>query len=155
MKNLHPGGSMKNKKTLSILIPLVSVLFGGVLILVLTYFGYVALYFFIEANFIKDPRLFQMGMFRSSYMMVMILIYFLIERSKIHDYFKAAALVSPLSMVLVVVVLRFYDRLPYAYLGIAVVLAGLMTWLIVSKKPWYYYLSSMITLGVSIAYAWP
>lgn len=146
---------MKNKKTLSILIPLVSVFIGGVLILALTYIGYVALYFFIEANFIKDPRLFQMGMFRSSYMMVMILIYFVIERSKANDLLKAAALVSPLSMVLVVVVLRFYDRLPYAYLGIAVVLAGLLTWLIVSKKSWYYYLSSLITLAVSIAYAWP
>ncbi len=146
---------MKNKKTLSILIPLVSVFIGGVLILALTYIGYVALYFFIEANFIRDPRLFQMGMFRSSYMMVMILIYFVIERSKANDLLKAAALVSPLSMVLVVVVLRFYDRLPYAYLGIAVVLAGLLTWLIVSKKSWYYYLSSLITLTVSIAYAWP
>ena len=72
-----------------------------------------------------------------------------------NDLFKAAALVSPLSMALVVVVLRFYDRIPYAYLGIAVVLAGLLSWLILSKKPWYYYLSSSITLVVSIAYAWP
>ncbi|HAM63069.1 MAG TPA: hypothetical protein DCP62_05290 [Erysipelotrichaceae bacterium] len=125
------------------------------MILALTYIGYVALYFFIEANFIKNPQHFQMDKFRSSYMMFMILIYFLIDRSKIHDLFKAAALVSPLSMVLVVVVLRFYDRIPYAYLGIAFVLAGLLAWLILSKKPWYYYLSALITLGVSIAYAWP
>ncbi|HAO61077.1 MAG TPA: hypothetical protein DCQ90_03870 [Erysipelotrichaceae bacterium] len=72
---------MENKKTLSILIPLVSVFFGGVLILALTYIGYVALYFFIEANFIKNPQHFQMDKFRSSYMMFMILIYFLIDRS--------------------------------------------------------------------------
>lgn len=136
--------------------PVLVLTVGGVLLLGLTFMGYYGVVLLGE-RFLKNgnPQDFPMDQMRFYTMVGVWVLYFLLTRVLKSDLLKSLLLISPLTMLLVVVVLRYYMK-PFIALAIALVLfASAVSVLRVWKKNWMYYYAVTFSLIIALFYAWP
>lgn len=139
----------------SVLVPMVSVLLGGPVLLIAVFFGYLVLYTFVESVIIGNPLLVPAQKVRITYLLILLIMFFFVYRSRVKEIIKAIAMIAPLSMALVTLILGFYENLNVVYLGLCMLIIGLLILIYYGKKPWYYYFAVAITVGFAIFYAWP
>lgn len=136
--------------------PVLVLTVGGVLLLGLTFMGYYGVVLLGE-RFLKNgnPQDFPMDQVRFYTMVGVWVLYLLLTRVLKSDLLKSLLLISPLTMLLVVVVLRYYMK-PFIALAIALLLfASAVSVLRVRKKSWMYYYAVTFSLIIALFYAWP
>lgn len=145
------NNNQKNSWLPWIIIPL-----GGLLVLALSYVGYFAVFMFIETMFFaNDPQAIPAGIIRNSYAAALLAIYLLLLRTKLSDLILAILLVGPLAMLIISVILRFYETLAVA-VALSAAIALICLYLIYrAKKPWFYYYAVAVSVIAALAYAWP
>ena len=145
---------MKTKS--KIWFPWIAVPLGGLLVLGLTFFGYLLVYLSIEALFFSaNPQAMDTGLVRRGFMLFIVVVYLLLELTKIPKLIKAVILVGPYAMLLVTIFLQFYEQLSAALL-ITVILTAFSAGLVkITKRPWYYYLALGVAVSGALFYGWP
>lgn len=146
---------MENKK--SPLIPLVLIPIGAIMVFALVYGGYYLIFMLLERfMFHQNGRgpLTPM-MLRISYAILLTALAFLVQRSRASDLVKAIVLTAPLTMLIITVLLMFYQTIPVALaliLGIAVITLLVLVRL---HKPWFYYYAAGLAVAAGFFYGWP
>lgn len=94
-------------------------------------------------------------MLRISYAILLTALAFLVQRSRASDLVKAIVLTAPLTMLIITVLLMFYQTIPVALaliLGIAVITLLVLVRL---HKPWFYYYAAGLAMAAGFFYGWP
>ena len=140
----------------SILLPLVIVPAGGLLILAAGYLLYFGVVMLVESAFYADdPTAVPMDVIRQAFAAFSLVLYVPLLRVKAPDLLKAAVLVGPLTMLIITMILRFYQNLALAGF-ITAAIAGLCLFLLYQfKKPWFYFYAVGVSALAGIFYAWP
>ena len=147
---------MSSNNYRSILLPLVVILFGGILVLGLCYLAYFAIYMFVESTFFQfNPTAVPAGVIRNSYAFVLLVFYLLLFRTKLADMMKAIILIGPMTLLIIAAILALYE-FPFAAIAATALITGICVFLIYHyKKPWIYYYSSAVAMLAAVVYAWP
>lgn len=144
------------KKTLSNWVPVIAVPLGGLLMLGLTFFGYLLVYLTIESVFFaSDPQSMDTGLVRRGFMVFIVLVYLLIEKTKLPKLLKATIMVGPYAMVLVTIVLQYYNHMPVALMFVSIFVALSLFIIRLTKRPWFYYYAAGIAILAGLFYGWP
>lgn len=147
---------MEEKGKKSIAIPIVVVPIAGVFLLGVCFMLYFGVYRIVESAFYSTNM---GGMpaepLRLSLAAVLILAYFILLRTKAPELVKAIGLTAPLGVLLIAVILGFYQN--PLMLGISVVvIAGLCgVWIHKTKKPWIFYYAAAVAIAAALFYALP
>ncbi len=130
-----------------ILFPLLGLVYLGICFM--TYFG---LFRIMETTV---GRVFNVGFFRQMFALFLIIVYFIVLRTKTSDRIKAFLLIGPLGTLLITVILTFYQNIPL-FVGLIVFVSVLLIYILYRmKKHWYYYYASILAILAAIAYGWP
>lgn len=144
------------KKKQSSLLPVIVIPLGGLFMLALTFFGYLLVYLAIESIFFSnDPQQMNTGLVRRGFMAFIVIAYLLLEQTKWPKLVKATIMVGPYAMVLVTIILQFYENMGIALLFVSIFVA--LSFLVFSKmrKSWFYYYASLIAILAGMFYGWP
>lgn len=140
----------------SIAHPIILVPIAGLILLGGCFMLYFGIYMFIETTFYST----NMGgvpaeAIRLSFAAVLILLYIIVLRSKTSELAKAILLIPPLGLLLIAVILGFYQSLIMMLIGV-IAIAGLCgIWIYKSKKSWIYFYAEGLTIAAAIFYALP
>lgn len=147
---------MEEKRSRSNLLPWFAIPVGGLFVLALCYIGYFASYMLVESIFFPNtPTAVPAGVIRNSYTLVLLVIYFILLRTKISDLYKAILLIGPVSMLIIAAILALYLTPVLAIVSTFVIAVICIFLLYKYKKPWFYYYALAISIAAAIAYAWP
>ena len=136
-------------------VPVLILSVGGVLLLGLTFMGYYGVVLLGE-RFIAggNPQLFPMDRARFFTMAVIFIVYILVSRFLKSDLLKSLLFISPFTMALVVVILKYYET-PFAALAIVALLYLLTLGVFrLKKRNWMYYYAASMSFVIALAYAW-
>ncbi|MDD4493757.1 MAG: hypothetical protein PHV32_05335 [Eubacteriales bacterium] len=147
---------MKKESFRSILLKLLIIPVGSILVLIICYALYYAVFLFAESVlFRNNPNVMPVGIIRNLYAVVLAVIYFALFRAKITDIIKAIILAAPLAMLIVAAILALYITPVLAVVVTAAIAICCFLLLYRHKKSWVYYYSAAVAVAIAIAYAWP
>jgi hypothetical protein len=144
------------KKKPSNWIPIVVIPLGGIVMLGLVFLGYLALNVFTETVIYGgNYQLVKVDFLRRSFAIFVMLVYFTLEWTKWPDWIKATILVGPFTMILITIILQYYQNMTLALMGVSILV--IISVLIIQrvKKPWFYYYAIGISVLASLLYGWP
>lgn len=147
---------MEKNQSRSRLLPIVIIPVCGLLVLVLCYAGYFAVYMVIESVFFpNNPTSVPAGTIRNAYTVLLLAVYLLLIRTKISDLLKAIILAGPLTMLIIAVNLALYLK-PVLAIASTLAVAICCSYLLYRyKKSWYYYFAAVLSVAAALFYAWP
>lgn len=137
-------------------LPVLILTVGGVLLLGLTFMAYYGVVLLGE-RFISggNPQLFPMDRARFYTMAGIFIAYILVSRFLKNDLLKSLLFISPFTMALVVVILKYYET-PFLALSIVVLFFLLTLGMFRMKRSnWMYYYAASMSFVIALAYAWP
>jgi hypothetical protein len=128
------------KKKPSNWLPIVMIPLGGMIMLALVFLGYLALNIFTETVIYGgNYQLVKVDLLRRGFAIFAMLVYFATEWTKWPDWIKATIMVGPFTMVLITVVLQYYQNMTLALAGVALLVIISIVILQRLKKPWFFY----------------
>jgi len=147
---------MKKESSRSVLLPLIIVPVGGLLTLGICYVLYFALYMLVETQFFAaNPAMVPAGIIRNSYAAAVLVLCLVLLRTRMPDLLKAIVFVGPMALVLIALILAFYETLVLVIAAIAAVAACCIFLIYKYKKAWFFYYAAAISVAAAIFYAWP
>jgi uncharacterized membrane protein len=128
----------------------------GIVLAAIYWLFYVGLTYLLEATLYQgNPQDMRQDYLRNIAALIVGILTILLMRTRLHQTFKAIFLLSGLSMVMIALVLRFYMIMWVAVL-VVILLSAIVLWMIIrNKKPWIYTYALMISVVLSLFYAWP
>lgn len=138
------------------LFPAVLVILGGILMAGIVFILYYLTYLGVEAVFYKNNvEEFPMDVFRRSFAVVFVGLFLFLSSLKWSRLLKAMTMVGPLVMLFVTIILGIYEK-PFIFLGIIFFISFALSYFFVRfKLPWYFYLSLLVAMIISLLYGWP
>ncbi len=147
---------MKNKSLVSILLPIIVIVFGGVLLVALGWLAYAGISAIIESLFYQNaPQSMPQGTVRNISVLLFCMVILALLQTKIHNLVKAMLLVGPLTMVIIATTLQFYTNV-WIFIGfilVEIIVSGFLIYRL--KKPWFFYVSLVFSTVLGLLYAWP
>ncbi len=137
-------------------IPIITIVFGGLLMVGLVYFLYLITYLLLEFLFFKNnPNDFPMDYYRHAFSIFIFGLFLFFSFVHWPRLLKAIVFIGPLTMLFVTITLTFYET-PFFGFGINLLIGAVIVFInIRSKSPWYVYFSFVFSLLVATFYAWP
>jgi len=135
---------------------LVVLTLGGIGILLLTFFLYYGVVLFGEqVLYRKDPSAFPMDQARFFTLMGLVIVIVLIQGFMKSNLLRALLLISPFTMGMVVMMLRFYETPMVGASVVAAFVLLLFYFLSTYKKTWHFYYGAVFSFLVALLYSWP
>ncbi len=129
---------------------------GGTIMLGLVFLGYLALNIFTETVIYGgNYKLVKVDLLRRGFAIFAILVYFVLEWTKWPQWVKAVILVGPFTMLLITIVLQYYQNMILALMGVGLLV--IISILIIQrfKKPWFFYYAIGFSVLAALLYGWP
>lgn len=139
------------------LIPLIGIPLGSILTLAVAYGGYFLFFRSLERFMFHENEqgFLTPMMLRFGYVLLLIAIYLLVERSRASDLIKAIVMTGPVAMLIIIAMILFYDRITVAFSVAAGITLAVLLLLRVFRKPWPYYYAAVVAIAVGLFYSWP
>lgn len=146
----------KKNSTWNILSQTMIILGGGLTTVALYCLIYLGIYLSLEAAFYpNNPTEFPATPLRTTLAVILFVLHVVIRFTKTKDIMKAALGVPPVGIMVIAIVLRFYDRIFLFLIIIGIFSAAAFAFLIMRKAKWMYYLSLTYGLTLGLIYARP
>jgi hypothetical protein len=147
---------MKKSIFHDIILPILTVLIGGFILVCLSWLIYLGIYLGIETVFFpNNPTDVPADQIRRYAVLFLGLLSSLIIFTKCNHIIKATILVAPMTMSFIWVILSYYMNTWVAVIVLIVVTLTLILLIIRLEKPWIYYISIAFSIILAILYAWP
>jgi len=143
-------------KNVSKWLPIITIPLGGILMLGLVFLSYLAVNMVVE-NWVYggNPQLVRVDVLRRGFALFVMLLYFTLEWTKWPDWIKATILIGPFTMMLVTIVLQYYQNIMMALLGVSLLVIISVLIIRRTRRPWFYYYALGWSVLAALVYAWP
>lgn len=134
----------------------VLVLVVGFVLFALYWLIYLGIYLALESAFYpNNPTEFPASILRISCSIGLFLLYIGLLFTKVPTRFKAILSVGPNGIMIIMIVLAFYDNI-FLFLGISLLFVAISIGvMIIRKVPWIYYVATGYGFLIGYLYAWP
>jgi hypothetical protein len=133
-----------------------SLIIIGVLVIAFCYIAYLMIYLSVEQLFYQDNvQQLPAHFIRIGSCLLLVSVYFWVLLTKLNDFIKAFLLSGPLTMIIVTVVLTYYNKLFIAVILVLIMILSIIWFSHKTKQVWYYYPIIVMSLIIGLLYAWP
>lgn len=145
-----------NTQNRKIVVQVVTLLSIGLLLIALFWFAYVGLYLTLEQLFFPtDPGAFPADRLRRTASVVVFVIYLGLLMTHANPFLKALLSVAPNGVMIITIVLSYYQR-PLVFLVLVAIFVAIQVALLWKHKvAWYFYFALAYSTVLGLLYAWP